>query len=42
LANKQDQRGAISSERDLKRELEIERLKTKHKIVSSILIEKTN
>jgi hypothetical protein len=38
LANKQDQRGAISTEYDLKRQLEIEKLKTKHKIVSSFFI----
>ncbi|CAF1224485.1 unnamed protein product [Rotaria sordida] len=32
LANKQDQRGAISNEYDLKRRLNIEKLKAKHKI----------
>ncbi len=36
LANKQDQRSAISTEHELKRQLEIEKLKTKYKIVSSI------
>ncbi|CAF3692529.1 unnamed protein product [Rotaria socialis] len=32
LANKQDQRGAISNENDLRRRLNIEKLKAKHKI----------
>ncbi|CAF4587684.1 unnamed protein product, partial [Rotaria sp. Silwood2] len=32
LANKQDQKGAISNEYDLKRKLNIEKLKAKHKI----------
>ncbi|CAF0976467.1 unnamed protein product [Rotaria sp. Silwood1] len=32
LANKQDQKGAISNENDLKRKLNIEKLKAKHKI----------
>lgn len=34
LANKQDQKNAMSKEQDLKRQLRIERLKSKHKIVS--------
>ncbi|UJR21281.1 hypothetical protein I4U23_024373 [Adineta vaga] len=32
FANKQDQRGAITNEHDVKRKLNIERLKTKHKL----------
>ncbi len=34
MANKQDQKNAITNEYDLKRKLEIEKLKTKYKIVS--------
>lgn len=42
LANKQDQKGAINSENNLKHQLDIEKLKTKHKIVSEIFIFEKN
>lgn len=34
FANKQDQKNAVKKEQELKRQLNIERLKCKHKIVS--------
>jgi hypothetical protein len=37
LANKQDRKGAIDDEDNLKDKLQIDRLKTKHKIVSFII-----
>lgn len=38
LANKQDRDGAIDDEDSIKRKLNIDRLKIKHKIVSYIII----
>jgi hypothetical protein len=38
LANKQDRRGAINKEDDIKEKLEIEKLKRKHKIVNYRII----
>ncbi len=38
MANKQDQRGAIKSEFDLKRKLDLDALKRKYKIVSDMIL----